>query len=99
MDLSRRMRKKEAAKVLAKRIKFIIIGLISVLSLLTIWYMQNMLAFIIITVIILGGILNINPYNLKRFIPGLTTNSLGLKFVYTLVYILMVMALISQMCI
>jgi uncharacterized membrane protein len=99
MELSRKMRKKEAAKNSARRTKFIILGLTAVLSLLAVWHMKNLLAFVIVTVIFFFGILNINLYNLKRFIPGLTTNSPSLKFMYTLIYLLMVMALISQICI
>lgn len=97
VEISRKMRKQEAAKVLAKRIKITLLGAVLVLILGTTCYLNNILAFTVLTVIIFFGMLSVNPSNFKRFIPGLTISNRWLKFIIMLIYLITAMALISQL--
>lgn len=99
MQISRKIRKQAATKTLAKRMIICLFLILLLVSFIISWLMNKMLAFTVLTVIIFFGILSNNPHNFKQFIPGLTTKRWLVKFSFILLYLFLVMALISRLCV
>lgn len=96
MQTSRRERKKVLQAFVRKRIRFSL-GLIITCFLLGIpLYFNQLFIFAIETVIILYGLLIINAYHIRNFVPGLNCSNRSIRCLAAVIYILLSMVSLSE---
>jgi hypothetical protein len=96
MESSRVARKQKSSQALYKKVAFITVALIGAGVLLLTWYLNYKLTFTVLTVIIFFGVLCVKPDLLKKYMPGLNSANQGIRIIASILYLLAVMALISQ---
>ncbi len=96
MDYSRKVRRQQKHQLFFKQAFNITIGMVLTFILGINLFFGNVLTFTILSITMFFGILFINPYNVKKFVPGLACSSIGIRSMATLLYLLAVFALISR---
>lgn len=96
MESSRIARKQKSFQTLYKKAALVTLALIIAGALIFTWYLNYKLTFTVLTVIIFFGILCIKPDLLKKYIPGLNSTNPGIRIIASILYLLAVLALISQ---
>lgn len=96
VENSRIERKQKSFQLLYKKGASILIGVVLFGSLLMTWYLNYKLTFTILAVIIFFGILCIKPSLYKNYLPGLNSSNLAVRFLSSILYVLIVIAIVSQ---
>lgn len=96
MQISRRERKKLMQALIRKRIAAGL-GLFITCFLLSIpLYFNQLFIFAIETVIILYGLLIMNPYHIRKFMPGLNCSNRSTRCIVVVIYLLLSMVSLSE---
>jgi hypothetical protein len=95
VGLSRAERKKAAARVARifwlKQAAVAILGIILVMT----WYYGDDLSFTVIAVISFFGVSLLNSGNIRRYLPGLNSDQIFSRIVFTFIYLSTAIALIA----
>lgn len=99
MDFSRKVRRQQRYQLFIKQSLIMATWIFLTLILGFNWYWGNVLTVTLLAITIFFGILCINPYNIRNFVPGLTNSHFGIRCIATLLYLIAVFALISHVSI
>lgn len=98
MPMSRIERKREAARIFVKRFYAILVSVV-VVSILIAAYCWSIFAFTVLSVIAFFGIISLNCFNIRQWIPGIASNYLVIRIGAGIVYLLVVVMIISKVSI
>lgn len=96
VENSRIERKQKSSQMLYKKGALILTVTALFGSLIAAWYLNYKLTFTILAVIIFFGILCFKPNLYKNCLPGLNSSKLAVRFLSSVLYVLIVIAIISQ---
>ncbi|QJW46411.1 hypothetical protein HA075_11705 [bacterium BFN5] len=96
MENSRIERKQKSSQLLYKKGALILSGTALFGSLIAAWYLNYKLTFTILTVIIFFGILCFKPDLYKNYLPGLNSSNIAIRILSSILYVLIVIAIVSQ---
>ncbi|MPL60566.1 hypothetical protein SDC9_06127 [bioreactor metagenome] len=95
MSISRISRKRENSRALFKRVYTIVVALFIGFALIYSYYI-NVLIFAVLSIVIFFGIISLNFFNIRNFIPGICAQQVAIRLGAAVFYLVAAFLLISK---